>query len=165
MKKTAIIIASVMLIGMMTFPVFAVGGGGWGGGHYMRGYQNGPYCNWNVGNLSEEQRGQLDGIDQKFYNSTAELRIRIRTKVAELNSALAGTDLNLENLKGLQKEISDLRAEMAQKRLNYRVEIREIAPETAAYVGCGPGSGWGKGRRHRGAGYGPCCVMEWGQGR
>ncbi len=162
MKKTAIMIVSVMLIGLMTYPVFA-GGGGWGGGRHMKGYHNGPCYNWNAGNFSEEQRSQLDGLDKEFYNSTAELRIRIRTKIAELNSALAGTDLDLENLKGLQKEISDLRAEMAQKRLNYRVEVREIAPEAAAYAGgYGPGSGWGKGRHHRGAGYGSGCG---GQGR
>ncbi len=67
-----------------------------------------------------------------------------------------------EKATALQKEISDLKAKMAEKRLSYDLEVRKIAPDTQERrYGRGYGRGYGRsmmgeGPRTGGRGQGPC---------
>jgi len=118
--------------------------GNWGGGSGSRmGYDRG------YDNLTKEQHNQLDKAHQEFYDETAKLRKDIRAKRAELNALLNSSDPDAEKAKALQKEISDLRAKLAQERINFALEERKIDPD--ARIGRGYGMGYG---RHMG-GYGP----------
>jgi len=115
--------------------------------------KGGPdYC-WQYGrgheNLTEEQRSQLDKLSQKFYDESAQVRNKIRSKSAELNTLLTSPNPDAEKAKALQKEISDLKAKLAQKRIDFRLEARKIAPELR--FGRGYGRGYGSHMR----GYGP----------
>jgi len=154
MKKTLTIVASVVLVVAIAYPVLAWGPG-WGKGHHTMGYRGGGpgYC-WQYGrgneNLTEEQSGQLDKLSKKFYDETAQLRNEIWTKSAELNTLLNSSDPDAEKAKALQKEISGLKAKMAEKRINFELEERKITPEVR--------SGRGYGRGHYSShmrGYGP----------
>jgi zinc resistance-associated protein len=105
----------------------------------------------------------LDKLHQKFHDETAQLRNEIWTKSRELNTLLNSPNPDTEKAKALQKEISDLRAQLAEKRLNFKLEERKIVPEVRfgrghgkGYYGhhmrgYGPGMGYG----HHMGGYGP----------
>ena len=159
MRKTLTILGAVVLAGAVVLvaaiaiPVLA-DGPGCGRGHHMMGYwEGGPdYCRQHgrgYDRLTDEQRSQLDKLYQKFYDETAQLRDEIRAKSEELNTLLSSPNPDAEKAKSLQKEISDLRAKIAQSQINLRLEERKIAPK--AYYGRRHGRGYG----HHMGGYGP----------
>ncbi|MGD2127411.1 MAG: periplasmic heavy metal sensor [Desulfobacteraceae bacterium] len=151
MKKTVAIVGILLLVAAIAAPVMAHGPG-WGRGGHMRGnWGGGPgYCaqyGQGYDTLTEEQRAELDKLHRKFYEETAPLRNEIWAKRGELNALLSSPNPDAEKAKALQKEISDLKAKMAEKRMDTVLEARNINPD-APY-----GKGWGYGRHMRG--YGP----------
>ncbi|MBW1668697.1 MAG: Spy/CpxP family protein refolding chaperone [Deltaproteobacteria bacterium] len=170
MKKTLTIIGIVLLTAAVAAPVMAWGRG-WGRG--MMGYRQGTpatqtQTGWGYTKLTEEQRKQLDSLHQKFYEETLPIRNEIVAKSAELNTVLNSQNPDAEKAKALQKEISDLRGKLAEKRTELVLEARKIAPEAGfgpatprAYGphmrGYGHAMGWGPHMRgfSPGAGYGP----------
>jgi len=163
MKKLTTIIGILVLIGALAVPVMAWGPG-WGRGHHMMGYWgSGPgYGRGDYGNLTTEQKSNLDTLDRKFYEETRDLRDQVWTKSRELDSVLNSSDPDLDKARTLQKEISALRAKLDEKSVAYELEARKIAPD-AGYgwyghhrgpyghmMGYGPGAGYD---RHMG-GYG-----------
>lgn len=158
MKKIVAIVASFLLILAVAIPLFAHHPG-WGRGHHMMGYWTGGpgYC-YQYGrgydNLTEEQRGQLDKLHKQFHDATARLRNEIRAKQAELNMLLSSPNPDAEKAKALQKEFSDLRAKLAQKRITFELEVRKLAPKGHYGRGYSRGFGW-----HRG-GHGPATCWN-----
>ena len=134
MTKFLAIFGSLALVAAFAVPLFAHNPGwGWGTGHHMRGYWGGgPGCCGLYGrgydNLTVEQRSQLETLQQKFYDATAQLKDQIWSKSAELNALLSSPNPDAQKAKALQKEISDLRAKLAQERINFEIESRKIAP-------------------------------------
>ena len=164
MKRIAITLGILLLVGAVAYPVLARGPGwgrgdhrmgNWGGGdHHMMGYRGpgpgyGPQAGRNYGNMTDEQRTQLDKLNQKFYDETEQIRNEIWTKSGELDALLNSSDPNAEKAKALQKEISDMRAKMAEARTDFELEARKITPE--GYYGRGYSRGYGS----RGKGFGP----------
>jgi Spy/CpxP family protein refolding chaperone len=168
MKKVGMISGLVLLAALVAYPVFArgpgwgggpmMGYGGYGGGPMMGygGYGGGPgscwgygrgYGNPGYGNLTDEQEKQLDDLNHKFFDETASLRNDIWKKANELNVLLDSPNPDVEKSKALQKELSDLKAKMAENRLSYDLEARKIAPDSR-YAGRG--------------GYGYGHMMGWG---
>ncbi len=129
MKRLATILGVMVLAGVLVAPVFAWGPG-WGWGHHMMGYWGSdPGYVGGYGNLTSEQRNQLNALDRKFYDQTADLRNQIWTKSSEVDSILNTANPDLEKAKALQKEISELRARLDEENLNYQLEARKIAPQ------------------------------------
>ena len=148
MKKLVTVLGLFLLVGVMAYPVFARGPGwGYGGG--------GPGSCWqdqggNPG-VTPEQQQKLNALDQKFFNETSATRSSIWNKQNEMTVLLNGENPDPAKLRTLQKEISGLKAQMAEKRLAYRLETRKAAPQ-GAY-----GGGYGSGRGgNRGNGGGRC---------
>ena len=159
MRRIVTIAGIVLLVAAIAVPAFAHGRG-WGKGHYKTGYwQGSPGSCWQKGsgyeNLTEEQRSQLDKLHQKFRDENAQLRNEIRSKSAEFNTLLNSSNPDAEKAMALQKEVSDLRAKMAQNRLNFQLEARKIAPDVPFGRGYGRGYGPGKGHEEPMRGYGP----------
>ena len=159
MKRIAMILGVMVLVGGLAAPVFAwgpgmMGGYGYGMGPGMMGYWGGgPGYAGAYGNLTAEQRNQLDTLSGKFYEETADVRNQIRAKSSELDSILNSANPDLERAKAIQKEINELRAKLDEKALNYEVAARKIVPQfrsDEAYAssggypmgGYGPGSCW-----------------------
>ena len=156
MKKAVTIIGALLLVAAIAFPVYARGQGR-GKAHHGMGYGKGSACYcWQHGkvyeNLTEEQRSQLQELYQNFNDEKAQLRDEIRSRSAELNSLLNSPKSDAEKAKALQKEISDLRAKLAQKRVNFKLEVRKIAPD----VQFGRKYSKGYGRNMKGRGPGRC---------
>jgi zinc resistance-associated protein len=168
MKKTLTILGALLLVAAVAYPVLAWGPG-WGGMHRDTGWGYGPgYC-WNngvgygYGGLSQEQATKLDQLRQNFYNNTAEIRNELWTKTRELNSELNSANPDRNRITALQNDINNLRSKMAQKRLDFDLKARKIAPNADTAQGYGPGSGqgmmgYGRGGYGHMGGYGgaPC---------
>ena len=162
MKKIGTIAGTIILVAAIAVPVFAYGPR-WTPDH-GRGYRSaGPgYCrNYDRGyeNLTPEQRDQLGTLSQRFYEENAQLRNEIRKKRIDLDTALNSAAPDAEKAKALQKEISDLKAKLAQNRIDFHLEAKKIAPDVRAGRDYGKGYGYyGKryGRPMRDFGRGGC---------
>jgi zinc resistance-associated protein len=167
MKRLAVILGSVMLVGAIAYPVFAWGPG-MGRGQRQGISDNrsgGPGSCWRYdrgySNLTQEQQSALRQLNEKFSNENENLRNEIWAKSDEMNTLLNASDPDVEKAKALQKEIIDLRGTMAEKRLEFRLEARKISPD--ARFGGGYGKGYGRGYGHHMKGYGPRAGMGYGR--
>ncbi|VBB47717.1 conserved exported hypothetical protein [uncultured Desulfatiglans sp.] len=154
MKKAGMVLGVLLLVGALAYPVFAwgPGRGGFGSG-FGDGY--GPCRDGGAAaaNLTDDQRVQLDELHQRFYNETNEIRNQMWTKQRELSTVMNADTPDLEKAKGLQRELNGLKGQMAEKRLEYDIEARKIAPEAGNFRA---GKGYGKGLRGGKGGYGRC---------
>ena len=168
MTRVTKILGITLLVGVLAIPVFAWAYG-WGRGHHMMdpwgsGPEYGSQYERGFGNMTEGQRAELEQLDRKLYDETANLRNEFWAKSAELNAVLNSSNPDLEKAKALQGELSDLRAKLDEERLSYELEARKINPEPRSdrgygrgYYGhhrggSGPHMGYG---RHMMGGYGP----------
>ena len=166
MKRVIVLVGILVLVGAIAVPVLAHGPG-WGRGHHM-GWGGGPgygYCgDYGPGasNLTDEQRTQLDALNKKFFDETAPLRNEMWTKSRELSALLNSPNPDAVKARALQKEITGLRAQLAEKRLDFELAERKIAPDAryGSGYGRGYGSGYGKGYGPHMRGHGP----GWGYG-
>jgi zinc resistance-associated protein len=146
MRKVLTTLGILVLVGYLAAPVLAHR---WGRGENY----GGPGSCWSesgeYGNLTESQRAELEKLEQSFFNDTAKLRDEIWNKSAELDTLLDSSNPDPKKAKGLQREISDLKAKMSDKRVEFELQARKIAPN--ARSGRGYGMGYGRGYGH---GYG-----------
>ena len=102
-------------------------------------------------NLNKDQIKQLTETCNAFREATRELRSQIKSKRLELESEFVKTKPDVEKLKTLQKELSDLKAQFAQKRIDQRLKMKAINPDLPCgkswKSGGGSGHGYGHGRR------------------
>ena len=153
MRRVTKMFVVALLVGALAVPAVAWSYG-WGrGGHMMGPWGRAPGHGWGYergyGDITKEQRSQLEELDRKFYDETANLRNEIRTRSAEFDSLLRRPDPDLEKVKALQRELSDLRAKVDEKHLTYELEVRKINPELRS------SEGYGRGHGHHMGGYGP----------
>ena len=159
---TAIALIATLAVASYAFAGWGRGYGHMGYGPYQRGMmseygENGPGAGYHgprFGNsLTPEQIEQIEAQRQAFFQETEPIRQKLHEKNAALRSELAKENPDAEAATALQKEISGLRTEFDQKRLEHRMEMRKITPEIGrGYRGAGPGYGH---RGPGGSGYGP----------
>ena len=148
MRKVLTTLGILVLVGFLTAPVFAHR---YGGGKNYGGPGAGP-CWFEGEDLTDNQKAELDKLHQQFVDDTAKMREEIWNKSAELDTALNAADPDAKKAKGLQREISDLKAKMSDKRVEFELQARKIAPN--AHSGRGYSKGYGRGYGH-GYGMGP----------
>ncbi len=147
MLINGIVIATVVFILGYGVNAFA----GWGRGPGSGGC-GGPGGRWGGAgygdtSLSAEQFKQMDEQRQSFFENTATLRQDIYQKDLDLRSELAKETPDTAQASRLRKELSQLEADLEQKRFDHMMAMRKISPEA--------GRG-GYGRGVRGSGYGNC---------
>lgn len=158
MKKTLLTITGIgLLSALLAYPAFSHNPGRFGGfmGHHMdysqqmgAGQHYGPWHG--NADLSEKQQQELDKLRDDFAADSKELRLNLRQKSAELQVVLASPTPDPAKARKIQKELNSLRNSMTEKRLEFNLQARKIAPEALtgnAYC-AGPGSGPGWGGRH-----------------
>jgi len=159
MKKIGTIIGILLLAGAIAYPVFAHGPG-WGRGYHMWGYGDGPGACWqdyNSRGLSQDQLEKLNALETKFFTETEGLRNQIWTKNIEMDRLLSEQSPDEAKIDALQKEINTLRNQMAEKRLNYRLETRKVAPDSFYGGTTGRSYSGGRGGFRGSGGYGGRC--------
>ena len=147
MGKILTTLGILVLVGVLTAPVFAHRSGG---GKDYSGY--GP-CWYEGGDLTDNQRAELDKLHRQYVDDTAKIREEIWNKSAELDTVLNSSNPDPKKAKGLQREINDLKAKMSDKRVDFELKARKIAPNARSGRGYGRGYGRGHGRGY-GHGYG-----------
>ncbi len=157
MKKLAALLGIAFILTASTYPAFAFGKGMWGGGHHMMG--GGPCSNMQGidlnTTLTEEQKESLARLKKEFYDATADMRNEVANKKVDLRTLMRAPAPDKERVMALQKEIHRIKGKIAEKRMEYILETRKVAPESnlQAGMGCGMG-GRGMGHGFGGGGFG-----------
>ncbi|MCG6911428.1 MAG: periplasmic heavy metal sensor [Deltaproteobacteria bacterium] len=118
-------------------------GGGWGhhgpGWHQCYGYDNDSGVRW-----SDEDYRNFEQKRQAFSNETREIRSKLLDKERELHNELVKDNPDAARAAQLQKEISALRSEFDQKRVEHMVKLRKQYPNMGrGFMGGGPITGYG----------------------
>ncbi len=149
-----------MMIGLAVVAVLALGANafsewGMGYGHHGRGY-NGPMhdgyhggwghrggghgCRYGRGdnnNLTENNWKQLNQERLAFQESVRDIRRKLTEKSLARESELAKENPDIAKVKALQKELSELEAQLKQKKLSHLLKMREISPNRGGMVSWG----------------------------
>ena len=78
--------------------------------------------------LTAEQREQLKDLFKKFRNDNADTLKQLMTKRFDLDTALDADTPDAAKAKAIQKDISDLQAKLAQKRIDLFIDRLKIDP-------------------------------------
>jgi zinc resistance-associated protein len=106
-------------------------------------------CGGYAADLTEEQRAKLEEVRKAFFEETRELRDQLHAKADALRAALEADPMDEAAAKALQTELSDIKAQLDQKRLEHRIEMQKLFPDFEG----GPRHKGGRGHGWRG-GYG-----------
>lgn len=140
-------IAAILGIGVYAFAHMGGGYGGYGmmhGGPMMHQGSYGGYGYGYSADLSDEDLEALEKERRTFFESTENIRKQIYTKQMQLHNELAKETPDTSKASNLQQDISNLRAELDQKRIDHMVRIRNINPDAGrAFAGMGPMMGYG----------------------
>lgn len=101
--------------------------------------------------LSEADREKLQDAREAFFEETKDLRQDMRQKRLEMRAEMAKKSPDSDKLFALQKEVSELHGQFAEKKLAHRLEMREQFPDLP-HAGFGGKRGFGR----KGGGYGGC---------
>lgn len=146
MKRLTSIMGIALITGIFAFSMAASAQdtntgkntGRWSGTQRSRGMMS------NMGNkstLTTEQQEQIEKLQKKFREDNADVIKELMTKRFDLNTTLSSDNPDADKAKAVQKEISELNAKLAQKRIDLQLELRKIAPD--AKLGRGQGRGMG----------------------
>jgi len=78
--------------------------------------------------LTEEQIEKLKEAKSAFQADSQDISMELKSRKLALQSELVKKEPDTKTAKALQKEISSLTAELAMKRLEMVLEMKEIAP-------------------------------------
>jgi Spy/CpxP family protein refolding chaperone len=155
MKKnsmiTVISIISVWLFAVSASAQMRKGAGG------MMGMGMGPGGNYMMQglNLSQEQMQQLTDLQSRLLNDISPLRLSKQKKKLELQSIMLETNPDLAKAKTVQKEMFDLKSQIAEKRLEAQIDARKILTDRQK-AQLPPGCTFGFGNIMSRPGRGPC---------
>jgi zinc resistance-associated protein len=157
------------IAGLVAVAVIALGTNvfaGRGMGHRYDGAGGGPQQSrygWacdRMANLTPEQQEQMDAQRQSFLEATQDERQEILAKRLELKAEIAKSEPDPLKASTLQKELSELRGNLDQQRLEHIMAMRRVHPEAGrGFFRERPGMGRGMGHG-RGIGYGPGCLRQ-----
>lgn len=144
MKKSIIIMGSLLLVALVAGSVFAWGHGksrgmGFSYNQSCQGY--GGQSGWNE--LSQEQRDKLTVLRQKFIDDTYEFRSAKFQKHQEIRLLMETSEPDRAKLSKLSEELSNLQKQVRDKQIDFQLAAKKIAPEFIM----GAGAGFGKGNK------------------
>jgi zinc resistance-associated protein len=132
--KEVMVIVVLAVFGLTAF-AFA----GWGGGPGQMMDRGCRAENETYGNLTADEITALNQQRAEFFKATEGIRQQLYEKNLALQGELAKDNPDTEKASGLQNDISELRGEMDQTRLDYEIQARKS--------GTGSNRGfWGNGR-------------------
>jgi Spy/CpxP family protein refolding chaperone len=151
MIKFTNIVGITLLSALLVVPI-AVWAHGWGMGggwnHHGSGWHHrGHYGEYGYGpgnDLTKEEYRQLEEKRESFFRETQEIRNNLYEKQRELENELEKSEPDAAKASRLQKEISDLRAQFDQKRIDHMIEMRKLSPNIGrGFRSEGPKRGYG----------------------
>ena len=151
MKKTIIILGSLLLVALVSTSAFSWGQGGCRGNGQGKGYYN-QDCPGSRGqgaainNLTKDQSDALRELRQNFIDETYEIRSAKFTKHQEMKMLMETSEPDRAKLDQLSDEILDLQKQFRGKRIDFMLAAKKIAPELGKDLGFGRGRGKWSGR-------------------
>jgi len=142
-KNSKVLLMAGLLIITMAAGASADMGRGYG---YRSQMHHGGYgaSGWGAfNNLSEEDIKKLDEERKAFMEDTRDLRREVYQKGLELASEMAKQNPEAARAAAIQKEISDTKAQLAQKHLDHLFRVRKINPDLGMGFGDGGVRGFG----------------------
>jgi zinc resistance-associated protein len=94
-------------------------------------------------NLTPEQAAKLFDVKEKFRTDTVDLRKQLCVKKAEMAALWKTENPEGNAIVAKLKEISPLKAQLMEKRVLMRLEVRKIVPKAPMKTGMGEGCGMG----------------------
>ncbi|MCG8633121.1 MAG: periplasmic heavy metal sensor [Desulfobacterales bacterium] len=158
MKKTMIVLTALLTAGFLATNAFA-----WGHGKGKRGGCGGQGYNA-MASLTPEQQTELKTLRQKFIDETYETRAAMMDKHQQIRLLMETSSPDKAKLEKLSNEMLDLKKAVQDKRIDFVLEAKKIAPElNMSAFGHGRG-GFGKGGYgNKGGGFGSCPWSTGGQ--
>jgi Spy/CpxP family protein refolding chaperone len=136
MKRTLVIsvVAAIMLFGAAL--VFAQGHGFGRGG-----FGGGPGPMWST--LTDDQKAKLQELRTKLWNEMAPIREKMGSMRQEARKLWTDPKADSQTILAKQKEMRDLRDQMADKMAQMKLEMRSLlTPEQLEkFAQLGPGAG------------------------
>lgn len=83
----------------------------------------------NVGKLTDDQKSQLKALHQKFIDETATQRASIISKHQEIRILMETTSPDKAKLHTLSAEVTELRRQVMDKKIDLALEAKKIAPD------------------------------------
>jgi zinc resistance-associated protein len=162
MKKAMIVLTALLTVGFLAGNAFS-----WGHGGGKRGGCGGQGYNAMV-NLNPEQQTELNTLRQKFIDETYETRAAMMDKHQQIRLLMETSSPDKAKLEKLSDEMLDLKKAVHDKRIDFVLEAKKIAPELnmSAFGHHRGGKGGFGGYGHKGSGqggFGPCTWNDAGQ--
>ena len=104
-----------------------------GGGCPAKGSAVCPRTGAGMADLSKEDAEKLKAAGQRYMEETADLRQAAYEKTAALKAELAKKSPDVARASAIQKEISDIEAQLDQKDLEHIIEMKKIAPDSGRF--------------------------------
>ncbi len=148
MKKSIIIVSSLLMVTLVAGNVFAWGSGKRGMGSDLN--QDCPKYGGKTAfnDLSKEQRDDLTALRQTFIDETYGLRSSKFQKQHEMKMLMETSDPDRAKLGKLSQQITGLQKQVRDKQIDFRLAAKKISPELG--MGMGFGQGHGKGSKRGG---------------
>ncbi len=142
LNKTFIVLTVVAVFGFGTNAFALRGAGCPPEGYINQGQGQNRFCGNNcyINKLSKEQIQKIHEQRKTFFNATEDLRQKIYEKETELTSVLAKKEPDAKKAKAIQKDISDLKSKLHQKKIDHIVKMKKINPYCGSKT-CGLRSG------------------------
>ncbi len=165
MKKSIIIISSLLIVALVSGSAFAWGQGKCQGRGQGMGYGDNQDCPRNGGqgdfnDLSKDQRDALSALRQGFIDETYELRSAKFAKRQEMRMLMETSEPDRAKLGKLSQELTDLQKQIRDKRIDFMLAAKKVSPELGMGKGFGQGRGEGSGRGDQGG----CQGQGYGRG-
>ncbi len=161
MKKLTLIISTSLVLALIAGSVFAWGNGKCqkktnnDGGQSCQGYSSNAPCS-QYNDLTQEQKDELTALRQAFIDDTYELRSAQMEKRQQVKLLMQTSNPGKDELVGLYDEIGALGKQIRDKRIDFQLAAKAIAPD----LKMGPNFKNGK----RGMGNGGGCNRHGGPG-
>lgn len=152
----SLVVVAVIAVGANAFAGKGMGcqdgerGYGGEGNHHRKG--GCAYGQMNA-DLTPEQREQMEAERQAFFGATKNERQDLYAKKLALKAEIAKSEPDLAKASALQKEVSELRGNLDQKRLSHIMAMRKINPDAGRGFMM-EGRGMGRHGKGQGMGYG-----------
>ena len=138
MNKHIAISCIIFLTLLFVLPMTALGRAGRGGNHSGRKIQQ---THVRSSALTAEQISRIEDLQKKFRDENADALKQLMTRRFDLETVLNSDNPDLAKARAAQKEISELDAELAQKRIDLHFNILKIAPDAKFHGSMGRGFG------------------------
>ena len=136
MKKGKLIgLAVGLVMALIVSDAFAWDGCGRRGGNMRGGFhgQGGIGQQWD--NLTDDQKGKLKALHQKFIDETASARAAINAKREEIRILMETSAPDSAKLHALVAEWTTMKKQVMDKRIDMALDAKKIAPEIDIPIG------------------------------